>query len=290
MLRQTLACLDAQRPNAHFFQTVVIDDASTDGTGDFLREYQGELDLKTIINPRNLGRSKTRNIGVQAADGELLLFIDGDMRFDPDLVLGHVRRHQEGELIILGRVVYDRSLSCRSYCRYAETRGASKLPPGTALPGRYFWSGHVSMPRRLFEAVGGFDENFSVHGGEDLDLGMRLHKAGCRMILAPELVAEHLHVRSLPEVLSTAREYGRGSIPLLIQKHPELIDQLKLNWASGSGARATVRRLMLTRSFFWFARQLAIVFNGLALPDFVYDYLIFRSYQAGYIETKGKAG
>ncbi len=287
MLKRTLASLEKQTPDSGFFRTVVVDDCSTDGTGDFLRSYMGDLKLKPVFMPRNSGRAAARNAGMKAVDSELALFIDGDMEFDEELVAGHAAKHKGNNHVILGKVVYDKSLPNRGYRRYIETRGASKLPPGTPLPGRYFWSGHVSMPKKLFEAIDGFDDNFSVHGGEDLDFGMRVTAAGFEMIYAPDLIVKHLHVRCLNDVLSTSREYGRSSVPRLVEKHPELYQQLRLDWLDKTGISGIVKRVLLSAPVFRLVSIFGYLLNNVAAPAKLYDYLIFRSYYKGFCEGYG---
>ena len=286
LLRRTLDCLGKQAPSTHFFQTVVVDDSSTDGTSEFLRTYQGELTLDSVLFQENRGRAATRNAGVSQAESDLLLFIDGDMEFDSNLVAGHLSKHTDREhQVVLGRVVYDRSLPYRSWQRYLESRGANKLPPGNPLPGRYFLSGHVSMPKSIFDDAGGFDESFRAHGGEDLDLGMKIVSRGGKIIYAPELEMRHLHIRKLSDVLSMSRCYGRESVPVLVDKHPELITQLKLDWLDKSRNFGLFRRFILSQPVYWLALAIGIVLNRLRAPAILYDYLLFRNYFRGYREA-----
>ncbi len=287
LLRRTLVCLEKQAPNPHFFQTLVVDDGSTDGTSEFLRSYRGDLTLDTVIFQENRGRAATRNAGVRRAESELLLFMDGDMEFDSNLVAEHLSKHSdEKDLVVLGRVIYDRSLPYRSWQRYLETRGANKLPLGSPLPGRYFLSGHVSMPRSIFDAVGGFDESFRAHGGEDLDLGMKIVSHGGWIIYAPELEMRHLHIRKLRDVLSMSRRYGRESVPLLIDKHPELITQLKLDWLDKSKRFGLFRRFLLSQPVYCVALAAGLILNRLRAPAILYDYLLFRNYYRGYVALR----
>lgn len=277
--------MENQKPDSGFFQTVVVDDGSADGTAEFLRSYSRDLKLDPVILTRNSGRAAARNAGVNAAEGKLLLFIDGDMEFDCGLVMGHQAEYSDAEIVVLGRVVYKKSLPCKGYRNYIETRGAHKLPPETPIPGRYFWSGHVSMPKDIFIRVGGFDEHFQVYGGEDIDIGMRIVSQGFQIKYLPELVTEHLHIRSLDNVLSMAREYGSRSIPLLVNKHPALFFELKLDWLQKGGVLGFIRRLIVSSLVYSLAKKVGFILNNIRAPAKLYDYLIFRNYFVGYQST-----
>jgi glycosyltransferase involved in cell wall biosynthesis len=296
LLKRTIASLENQLPDPQFFQTVIIDDGSSDSTGDFLREYSGSLRLTAVSNVANKGRATARNIGVKAAIGKILLLIDGDMEFDNRLVAAHLEEQKKREIVILGKVVYKNTLPCRGYRRYIETRGANKLPVGTALPGRYFLSGHVSLPKQVFESINGFDEDFKAHGGEDLDLGMRITAAGYKIEYLPDLSMTHLHVRELNRALQVSNEYGYRSVPILVKKHPELINELRLDWDKGAGLFNIFRKLVLSSFVYYPLRMIGNFLNSFAAPAILYDYLVFRNYHRGYyravfehkVKSKGK--
>ncbi|MDP8240753.1 MAG: glycosyltransferase [Candidatus Hatepunaea meridiana] len=285
LLEQTIACLEKQSPDPQFFQTIVVDDGSTDCTSEFLHSYNGRLNLDVVVFPVNKGRAAARNSGVKKAKGKLLLFIDGDMVFNANLVKDHLNKHSKKEAVILGKVVYSKSLPCKGYQRYIETRGPNKLPPGTPLPGRYFLSGHTSIPKAVFNDVNGFDERFREHGGEDLDLGMSLVSKGYEIIYAPELLTEHLHIRELSDVLRITRKYGNTSIPLLVVKHTELIEQMRLNWMDRKGIIGIIRQIILSKTVYIVFKRAGFLLNNIGAPPFLYDYLVFRNYFIGYGES-----
>ncbi len=280
LLKRTIRSLEEQLPNPSDFQVVVIDDCSTDGTGVWLCEYCGCLKLTPVILLENRGRSAVRNIGVQHASGQLLIFIDGDMEFAPNFIELHKSMHFDDSTVAIGKVVYDRSLDCRGYTRYLEGRGALKFFAGQSVPGRYFLSGCSSLSKTLFEATGGFDEKFDY--GEDIDFGLRLADAGGKLIFNPDLVVTHLHTRPLRDTMSTVQEYGRRSIPKLIEKHPELCDDLRLNWLNKNRIARLLRNLIFSRFIYQPVYLFASVFNNLYVPAFIYNYLIYYSYSKGY--------
>ena len=212
--------------------------------------------------------------------------IDADMEFNEDLVCRHANEHDGGNTVLIGRVIYEKSLPQRGYAHYIETRGAMKLKVGEIVPGRYFLSGHVSLLRKLFYLAGGFDESFTEHGGEDLDLGMRLEAGGAIFKFNPELLMSHLHIREIYKVTKSEFEYGRYCIPLLLNKHPILHNQLRLGWIAGKGLESLLKKMILSAPIFTIIRAIAKVLSEFHLPAIVYDYLIFRSYYMGFQKHK----
>ncbi len=85
---QTIAALLEQVCNAPCpvprRELVLIDDASTDGTGELISELAASHpDWKTIRHPRNLGKGAALRSGFAAADGDILLIQDADLEYDP---------------------------------------------------------------------------------------------------------------------------------------------------------------------------------------------------------------
>lgn len=67
-------------------QLCVCDDASTDGTREVVRSYKDRLDISLVVNDRNLGVCRSRNKALALARGDLLLFLDADVRLYPDTI------------------------------------------------------------------------------------------------------------------------------------------------------------------------------------------------------------
>ena len=87
-LRLVLSGLAVQTLPEGQFEVIVVDDGSTDGTGDFLREYE-QLSIKVISLHTNVGRCRARNIGIAEARGEAVAFLDGDALPGPDWLAQH---------------------------------------------------------------------------------------------------------------------------------------------------------------------------------------------------------
>lgn len=67
------------------FRIIAIDDGSTDNSWDVLQEYAAQ-DARVLPqqNPYNIGAARTRNIGIQLAQGEYVVILDADDYFEPD--------------------------------------------------------------------------------------------------------------------------------------------------------------------------------------------------------------
>lgn len=96
----TLYSLENQIFDFSKMEVILIDDASTDDTH-LLQHYRPPYPYRYIRNRNNEGRSKTRNMGIQAAKGEILIFLDAEVMVDPHFVSNHVRRHVADEAFVI---------------------------------------------------------------------------------------------------------------------------------------------------------------------------------------------
>ena len=96
----------------------------------------------------------------------------------------------------------------------------------------------------------------------------------------------HLHIRSLSDVLDTAREFGRSCIPILVKKHPTLREQMKLDWLNKSGISGVLGRMVFLPVVYQFVKLIGLLFNNIAVPAIIYDYLLFWNYNKGLSESQ----
>lgn len=96
----TLASLSGQTYPS--FETVVVDDGSTDDAESVVRRYDDQTSI-TYMRQENRGRSAARNTAVRAARGDLIIFSDDDRILSPSFVADHVSAHADRERVVLGR-------------------------------------------------------------------------------------------------------------------------------------------------------------------------------------------
>jgi GT2 family glycosyltransferase/peptidoglycan/xylan/chitin deacetylase (PgdA/CDA1 family) len=242
---RSVAALDRQTfPD---FEVVVAVDGSRDGTAEALRDLRTSFPLEVVEQP-NQGRAAAVNAGAAAARGELILFLDDDMSADPALLAEHDRSHREGADVVMGDLPLDLSspsnLLSWGVGWWARARCERLSAPGAEIGIADLLTGQMSISREAFAAVGRFDVSFTrdgLFGGEDLDLGYRLLKAGYSLVFNPRAISYQHYDVDPADYLKRAHEAGRSDWEL-VAKHPELSERLQ-----GSPRFTTRRsRLLLT--------------------------------------------
>ena len=103
-LKLTLASMDIQKMDVNKFEVIIVNDGSTDGSAEYLKERKAEWNLR-VINQKNGGRAAARNRGALEADGEYILFCDDDCILSPNFIEAHYHHQKEHSRILHGRIV-----------------------------------------------------------------------------------------------------------------------------------------------------------------------------------------
>ncbi|MFH1788001.1 MAG: glycosyltransferase [Candidatus Altiarchaeota archaeon] len=200
------------------YEVVVVDDCSSDRTGEILEGFKPQI--KVFRNHEGMGRAYSRNLAVENAIGKIVCFIDGDA-YAEEGWLTYLMEAYSGEKVdgrtyptdILGGVggfigAWNRE---NIYARYTE-EGEFRLfrvqqGPKTMLSPVGFATCNCSYPRKLVLDAGGFDEG--MRGGEDLDLNLRIKEKEHVFLYVPEARVYHMHPGSLRSLSRKWFEKGR---------------------------------------------------------------------------------
>lgn len=290
LLSALLASLATQSFPHDAAEIIVVDDGSPNSSETALQSYHGPLTLRPIYLESHVGRARARNAGIRAALGEVIVFLDDDMTVNGDFLSAHAQFHRAhpGEVAI-GDIRFGPGIVPSALTRYIETRGAQGFADGEPLPFKCFVTGNSSVRLERLLEVGLFDERFDAYGGEDLELGYRLHGAGASFRLSVAAGSLHHRARPLMQTSELMYTYGRRSLPLLLEKHPELAGLLRLDFLHVPG-RFSPGRLML---------QLALqpmVYAPIAtwahwrqskrLPAICIDYLWWYNRTTGFLDSR----
>ncbi|MBP8533227.1 glycosyltransferase [Streptomyces sp. MK37H] len=251
LLDRTLSTLARQTSAPEDFEVVVSDDGSNDSTRDVVRSYEDRLRMRYVFQ-EDLGYrvASARNGGARVASAPLLAFLDTGVLAGPQYVESVLAAHAApapAQVVFGYTYGYDprnphpelHSLVTDFPPEEAvrKVAGASwfqdmRLPEFAAvdfdlsrmvMPWLFFWTLNVSMPAADFWRVGGFDEDFTGWGGEDIELGFRLHNHGLPMTISRESWGiEAPHERTPEANISTLLR----NCDLFIRKHPSLLPEL----------------------------------------------------------------
>ena len=215
--RQTLAPAE--------FEVVVVDDGSREPVAPHLEKLTLPYALR-VETQANAGAAAARHRGVLAARGDIVLITDDDMQVAEDFLALHLSRHPVGSRnVVIGGIRPDPSISDmplfeRWYAWLNNRIAASLSGPKRRAHGWQLFTGNVSFRREDYVAAGGFDK--SLGQSEDIELGVRLEKAGCRFEFAAQ--AHVLHGSdhtSYEKWLKRAHRYGVFD-SRVAGKHPDV--------------------------------------------------------------------
>lgn len=195
------------------FEVVVVDDASEDGSVETIATFPCRL----VRLPRHGGVSRARNAGARAASGELLFFIDADCLLGREtLSIANARYGQGGDRVLGGTYTptpADRDFWSRFQSVFIHHFETKRREPD------YVAAHAMVVDARLFARSGGFVEGSFLGVAasvEDVELCHRMRRAGCELVMDPDIQVQHVFRfslrRSLRNAVKKARTWTRYSL------------------------------------------------------------------------------
>ena len=208
-------------------ETILVDNASTDGTAEYVRaEFPW---VRLVVLPDNRGFTGGNNAGAREARGRYIAFLNNDTQADPSWLRTLIAGLDEpsGIALVTSRIVYMHNPAIVDSAGDGLLRwgGAFKRHHGQAVGG-VLQSAEVFgmcgaaclMPRALFEELGGFDDDFFA-SHEDVDLSYRARLRGYRCRYVADAVVRHAGSATIGRASEFAVFHGQRNLEWMYLKN-----------------------------------------------------------------------
>ena len=178
-------------------EIIVVDDGSTDGSIKYLREHYPQV--KLIEKVTNSGFATAVNLGVKAANGELVMLLNSDAVPNADCLKYALPHFRDKSVFAVGCL--DKSIESGQIIE--RGRGIGKFEHGFLVHRRgevnkadTLWAsgGSSIFHKDTWEKLGGMDEIYNPFYWEDIDLSYRAQKAGFKIVFEPKSRIVHRHL------------------------------------------------------------------------------------------------
>jgi glycosyltransferase involved in cell wall biosynthesis len=212
-LPDLLNCLRQQSYPAQQVEYLLVDNNSTDRTGEILQTLAADgkpCNFRCLHEIEIQSAYAARNTGIRAAQGEILIFTDADCRPQPDWLIHLVQPFTEasvgivaGEIVALpGKTLLERYADRQATLSQTHTLAHPFLPYGQTA--------NLAVRRSILEQVGLFRPYLTTGG--DADLCWRILQQGHWQIrLAEQAIVQHRHRATFAELRSQWKRYGRSN-------------------------------------------------------------------------------
>ena len=224
LLRESLPALEkALSFTGQHHEVIVVDNGSSDGSADWLREHYPHFRL--LLLKENLGFGEGNNRGVEEASHDIVLLLNNDMIVREDFLPPLLDAFSDPQVFAVSSQILfpkdrrrEETGNTQGYFRW----GYFHLSHEPIRPFHYrrkylpvLWAGGGSSAfhRRRFLQLGGFSDLFSPCYMEDTDLSYRAWRRSWKVLLAAESKVLHKH-RS-----SSSRRFSDRQIDTLIEEH-----------------------------------------------------------------------
>ena len=236
------------------FEVLLVDGAGADGaaqTSDVASAHAPKVDLKVISSPKGLTRQ--RNVGLQAATGEIVCFLDDDVTFDTDFLSKTAALFESREMAGIGGVTaydlvnYPQQMNSRWRLRRLLRIIPSSRPGdisrlGASVPVSFFPRFSGLRPVGFFygfcmifrkAAIDGlwFDQDLPTYGGEDRDFSFRVSREWPLMLCGDLEIRHFRSEQSRDSLVQRTYQTGYGAGRTFAKHRASALDFVSLAWS-----------------------------------------------------------
>lgn len=174
-----------------FDEVIVVDDASTDGSVNFLESHYPTV--KIVRHKNNKGFSSTVNDGVSNTNADIVFLLNSDVLPEKNILKPVLKHFQENKWVFgvsFHEVGYSYALP-----KFENGFLGHRMAQESREPRETFWvsGGSGAFRRTTWQELGGLDTMFDPFYWEDVDLSYRAWKRGWKLIWEPKAIVEHKH-------------------------------------------------------------------------------------------------
>jgi glycosyltransferase involved in cell wall biosynthesis len=230
--------LDSLFQKTEFIEEIlVINDGSTDTT----RQIAQRHGVRLIEHNENRGLACTRNTALQNSKGDIIIYLDADTLPHPKSLERIVSEYSNPDTMAVGgQELFTPSSTKANLWRnlfWRQTHGPKRIDNVWMLMGLC-----CSYRKNALLLLGGFDETYKTNG-EDVDIGIRLRKAGYQQVYVPQIGVSHKRSDSLKSLISLVYRHSYWQSRALRNNgiNPSSQMQTSIRWLFISTASSALR-------------------------------------------------
>ena len=217
-LAHLITSLNDQTLEPKYFEMIICDDGSTDGTKEHIKKWQMDVQFDIIyIFQKNLGPSVARNKAVESSSGELIVFTDSDCEADKNWLKHIYDSYKKDNFDAFGGpdMAKDDFLPIQKAINFSMTSffttGGIRGHNSKMIAKFYPRTHNMGIKKKIFLKIGGFS---SLRFGEDIELSNRVHKSGSNVKLLEQAIVYHRRRTSLIKFFKQVYNSGVARINL----------------------------------------------------------------------------
>ena len=192
------------------FEVILVDDGSIKDYTNKIKRY-----CKIIRNKKNMGPAYTRNKGAKEAKGNILCFIDSDVRINQTTLDKIAKKFDDADIAAV-QTIYKKFTHIKNFL--SQYMNFYQYYNFRIINHKYLSSLSsycIAIRKDIFFEVGCFDEQVKNSSIEDENLGIALYSKGHKILLAKDIKVEHLACYNLTKLLKRMLIMGRDKVEFL---------------------------------------------------------------------------